>query len=80
MDWNLITESMHSKGYAIASKILTSKQCEEIIQLYENQDLFRKTVVMERHRFGKGEYKYFDYPLPQVIQELRETIYHDYHQ
>ncbi|WP_424001421.1 2OG-Fe(II) oxygenase [Maribacter sp. IgM3_T14_3] len=75
LDWNTITEEMHSQGYALASEILTSNQCKEIIHLYENQDLFRKTVVMERHRFGKGEYKYFDYPLPQVIQELRETIY-----
>lgn len=76
LDWSLITESMHANGYAIAPKILTSKQCEEIIALYEERDLFRKTVVMERYRFGKGEYKYFDYPLPTVIQELRETIYH----
>jgi len=75
LDWNTITEDMHSQGYALASEILTSNQCKEIIHLYENQDLFRKTVVMERHRFGKGEYKYFDYPLPQAIQELRETIY-----
>ncbi|MFT4755077.1 MAG: hypothetical protein ACI85Q_002642 [Salibacteraceae bacterium] len=75
LDWDGITEDMHSKGYAVVSKILTSKQCEELIQLYEKQDLFRKTVVMERHRFGKGEYKYFTYPLPHVIQELREAIY-----
>lgn len=75
LDWALITESMHSNGYAIVSEILISKQCEEIIQLYQKQELFRKIVVMERYRFGKGEYKYFDYPLPKIIQELREIIY-----
>jgi hypothetical protein len=75
LDWSSITEDMHSNGYAVVSKILTSKQCEEIIQLYEEQDLFRKTVLMERYRFGKGEYKYFDYPLPKIIQELREAVY-----
>lgn len=74
-DWQSVSESMNEKGYAIIPKILSDKQCNELIQEYNNQDLYRKTVVMERYRFGLGEYKYFDYPLPKIIQTLRETMY-----
>ncbi|MGB5819925.1 MAG: 2OG-Fe(II) oxygenase [Saonia sp.] len=75
LDWIRITEEMHSNGYATIPELLTPDQCNEIIALYEKEELFRKTVVMERHRFGKGEYKYFDYPLPQIVQELRASLY-----
>ncbi|NAS13024.1 2OG-Fe(II) oxygenase [Poritiphilus flavus] len=75
LDWNVITEELHSKGYCRVPKVLNSAQCEEIIKYYDQSELFRKTVVMERHRFGKGEYKYFDYPLPKIIQDLRVSLY-----
>lgn len=75
MDWSAITESMHQKGYAIAPKVLSSDQCNTLIDNYNQNDLYRKTVVMERYRFGLGEYKYFNYPLPALIQEIREEIY-----
>jgi hypothetical protein len=74
-NWQDVTESMNGKGYALIPKILTDDQCEELIQAYDNEHLYRKTVVMERYRFGLGEYKYFDYPLPKIIQTLRETMY-----
>lgn len=74
-NWQDVTESMNGKGYALIPKILTDDQCEELIQAYDNERLYRKTVVMERYRFGLGEYKYFDYPLPKIIQTLRETMY-----
>lgn len=74
-DWQAVTESMNEKGYALIPKILIEKQCEELIQIYDNENLYRKTVVMERYRFGLGEYKYFDYPLPEIIQTIRETVY-----
>ena len=74
-NWQDVTESMNGKGYALIPKILTADQCEELIQAYDNERLYRKTVVMERYRFGLGEYKYFDYPLPKIIQALRETMY-----
>ncbi|WP_340064915.1 2OG-Fe(II) oxygenase [Ascidiimonas aurantiaca] len=75
LDWDAITGELHSKGYCQVPKILDDIECEEHIALYEQPNLFRKTVVMERHRFGKGEYKYFDYPLPPIIQELRTSLY-----
>lgn len=74
-NWQSVSESMNEKGYAIIPKILSDEQCNELIQEYNNKNLYRKTVVMERYRFGLGEYKYFDYPLPQIIQTVRETIY-----
>lgn len=75
LDWGFITKELHSKGYCQVPRILNAQQCEELIQLYGEPHLFRKTVKMERHLFGKGEYKYFDYPLPNIVQGLRVTLY-----
>lgn len=75
MDWPSITESMHQKGYAIARNLLSATQCGELINNYNIHHLYRKTVVMERYRFGFGEYRYFDYPLPNLIEEVRKGIY-----
>lgn len=77
LNWARITEELHSKGYARIEKLLTPEQCEALIQLYEEPKWFRKTVVMERHRFGQGEYKYFGYPLPEHVQELRTALYRE---
>ncbi|WP_298487049.1 2OG-Fe(II) oxygenase [uncultured Maribacter sp.] len=74
-DWQSVSEAMNEKGYAIIPKILSDEHCNELTQEYNNENLYRKTVVMERYRFGLGEYKYFNYPLPKIIQILRETIY-----
>lgn len=75
IDWQIITEEMHEKGFAIMPKLLTSDQCTELINDYNKPNAYRKTVVMERYRFGLGEYKYFDYPLSNLIQSIRESIY-----
>jgi hypothetical protein len=75
LDWQAITESLNNNGYALTTKILTGEQCRQLIGQYYNEALYRKTVVMERHNFGLGEYKYFNYPLPAIIQTLREDIY-----
>lgn len=74
-DWQSVSECINEKGYTIIPKILSDLQCNKLIQEYNNQNLYRKTVVMERYRFGLGEYKYFDYPLPEIIQTVRETLY-----
>jgi len=70
-----ITQQMHEKGYVSVQKLLTDDDCETLINNYANQDFYRKTVIMERYRFGSGEYKYFSYPLPDLIQIIREEIY-----
>ncbi len=75
IDWHLITENLNNNGYVIVPKILSENQCEKFINEYNNLNIYRKTVVMERYRFGLGEYKYFDYPLPQSIQVIRENLY-----
>jgi len=73
-NWADITESMNGKGYAILPAMISDEDCEELKHSYNN-DGYRKTVVMERYRYGLGEYKYFNYPLPGLIQSIRENIY-----
>ncbi|WP_114790616.1 2OG-Fe(II) oxygenase [Niabella yanshanensis] len=74
-EWPAVTEAMHHKGYSIIPRLLSDEQCEELKASYDRPDLYRKTVVMERYRFGLGEYKYFNYPLPGLIETIRTTIY-----
>jgi hypothetical protein len=75
IDWQRVTEEMNEKGYALVLQFLPVQYCEELIGEYDNPDLYRKTITMERHRFGLGEYKYFKYPLPDLIQTVRGAIY-----
>ena len=75
IDWQSITREMHDKGFAIIPNFLTTGQCEELKENYDSPNRYRKTVVMERYRFGLGEYKYFNYPLPDLIQTIRENVY-----
>ncbi len=75
MDWTLIHQDLHKKGYATIPCFLNASECDELVQLYQKPNGYRKTVVMERYRFGLGEYKYFDYPLPEKIQMLRTQLY-----
>ena len=74
-DWQNITGAMHQNGYAILPDLLSDEQCERLKAEYGNPNLYRKTVVMARHRFGLGEYKYFNYPLPDLIQTIRANVY-----
>ncbi len=75
INWPEIIEQLTKKGYANIGSLLTDNQCDSLIEQYSDQLLFRKTIVMERYRFGLGEYKYFKYPLPNLIQEIREYCY-----
>ncbi|MEM1337598.1 MAG: 2OG-Fe(II) oxygenase [Bacteroidota bacterium] len=75
LDWTGIANALHTKGYCIVPKLLSPKQCKALIALYEQPSLFRKQVIMAQHRFGKGAYKYFDYPLPETVADLRRTLY-----
>lgn len=69
-----IASQMHDRGFAWIPNVLTAAQCDETIAEY-NAAKYRKTVTMERHRFGLGEYKYFDYPLPELVQAARDEIF-----
>ena len=67
--------ALRGNGFASVANLLTKAQCEEIRGLYDNQENFRTRIDMARHRFGKGEYQYFRYPLPPVVAALRENPY-----
>ncbi|AKK74496.1 hypothetical protein HX13_09170 [Chryseobacterium sp. P1-3] len=75
VDWTAITEEMHQNGYALISGMVPDDECELLKSGYDHSALYRKTVVMARHRFGLGEYKYFNYPLPALINTLRNRFY-----
>ncbi len=74
-DWGNIADAMHQNGYAVIPNLLSEEQCEMLKADYNHPDTYHKTVVMERYRFGLGEYKYFDYPLPDMIQTVRTAMY-----
>lgn len=70
-----ITESLHAKGYALVKQMIGVADCENLVQHYNDEGSYRKTVIMEHHGYGLGEYKYFQYLLPPLVQQLREGIY-----
>lgn len=74
-NWQTITKELHDNGFVVVKKVLDSHECHAFIADYNTSNRYRKTIHMERYRFGKGEYKYFQYPLPDLITTLRETVY-----
>lgn len=74
LNWNVITTALHDKGFLVIKKVLTKEECDILIENY-NTGNYRKTINMERYRFGNGEYKYYGYPLPAIIANLRESVY-----
>ncbi|HEY6899817.1 MAG TPA: 2OG-Fe(II) oxygenase [Puia sp.] len=74
-DWGAMAEGLHRDGYAVVGQVLTEDECRELIDGYSDEGRYRKTIHMERYRFGRGEYKYFGYPLPDLITTIRETVY-----
>jgi hypothetical protein len=75
IDWAGITDQMHQRGYCIIPAFLSHALCDAMADDFSNEPLYRKTINMERFRFGKGLYKYFAYPLPLAISNIRSTIY-----
>ena len=75
MDWNSIYQSLNEKGYASIKGVLSKEECEHLSGMYSDNHLYRNVINMQRYRFGKGEYKYFNYPLPPALQFLREELY-----
>jgi hypothetical protein len=74
-DWASAAEELGGQGVAVLPSLLTPEECREIASLYADEGRFRSHVVMARHGFGKGEYKYFAYPLPEPIGALRTALY-----
>ena len=75
MDWPAIGESLGRHGYATTGRLFTRAECDEVAEWYGDDDLFRSHIIMARHGFGQGEYKYFSYPLPGVVQAVRTAVY-----
>jgi hypothetical protein len=71
----VIEAQLFERGYARIPDALSSAQCFDLRATYAKDDIFRSHVMMERHNFGSGEYKYFAYPLPQLVQRVREELY-----
>jgi hypothetical protein len=74
-DWQEIGKELDQQGNAVVQQLLSPEECRAIAGLYPNDDIFRRRVVMGRHGFGRGEYKYFSYPLPNLLSQLRTSAY-----
>ncbi len=75
LDWQRIRHDLDAQGSAIIERLITSDECDTLAQLYPQDLLFRTRVLMAQHGFGRGEYKYFKYPLPDLIDDLRTAFY-----
>ena len=75
IDWVKVHAGLDAQGWAVAPKLLTPAEADSISGLYHQEHGFRSHIIMSRHGFGRGEYKYFSYPLPALIQSLRTAAY-----
>ena len=75
LDWQAVARTLDHQGWAILPGLLSPGQCEAMAGRYDRTDLFRSEVIMQRHGFGRGAYKYFAYPLPDDIGALRTNLY-----
>jgi uncharacterized protein len=75
LDWPRLGTSLDEAGHAVIPTLLSRAQCAALAGHYDQDSRFRSRVVMARHGFGRGEYKYFAYPLPEIVQQLREALY-----
>ena len=74
LDWGRAEEALDARGHALLGPILSPAECASLIEAY-GQELYRKRIVMDAHSYGSGEYKYFRYPLPEPVAQLREGLY-----
>ena len=75
VDWVHIGAELDAQGSAVIDNLLTLQECATLAALYPDDTHFRSRIVMGRHGFGRGEYKYFSYPLPDIIAQLRPALY-----
>jgi hypothetical protein len=75
LDWGALQRDLDERGYALIPDLLDSSQCRSIIETYGDDSRFRSTIRMERYRFGSGEYKYYQAPLPPLLEQLRTGLY-----
>jgi hypothetical protein len=74
-DWQAIESGLQEHGCAVLGQLLSNSECSELVATYDSETAFRSRVIMARHGFGKGEYKYYKYPLPEMISQVRTALY-----
>jgi len=74
-DWDAVRRDLDASGNAVLRHLLSADECLELAGLYADESRFRSRVVMARHGYGRGEYRYFSYPLPQIVADLRSALY-----
>jgi uncharacterized protein len=74
-DWERVLGELDTAGHAVVPGLLDAAQCAEVAGLYQTPEAFRSHIVMQRHGFGQGEYRYFAYPLPEIVARLRDAAY-----
>ncbi|HJT21584.1 MAG TPA: 2OG-Fe(II) oxygenase [Nitrospira sp.] len=75
IDWERVADHLDAQGNATVGRLLSPDECATIVGFYSRDELFRSRVIMARHGFGRGEYKYFAYPLPEIVARLRTSLY-----
>ena len=75
IDWSAAARALDDRGFAQLEGLLSAEECREIAGRYDDAGRYRSTIVMTRHGFGEGEYKYFAYPLPGIVASLRQAAY-----
>ena len=75
IDTSALEGDLEAQGWSVVPDLLTAHQCDDVAGLYSEEEGFRSRVVMARYGFGRGEYRYFSYPLPSLIQQLRTALY-----
>lgn len=75
VDGKRISDNLDAQGFAVIENLVAPEECEALARLYPRDEIFRSRVVMARHGFGRGEYKYFRYPLPDTISDIRASMY-----
>jgi hypothetical protein len=75
MDIAMDSQSLASRGFTVASELLNASQCRAVAALWPDKARFRSHVIMQRHGYGQGEYQYFSYPLPDIVEEVRQALY-----
>ena len=75
IEWVALVNTLEERGHGVIERLLAPDECAALAALYTDEAAFRSRVVMARHGFGRGEYKYFRYPLPPLVAALREAIY-----
>jgi uncharacterized protein len=75
LDWTQLRRRLDDDGHVVTPKVLTAADCRELMAMFDHDELFRTTIDMRRHVYGSGVYRYFGYPLPEPIQQLRQHLY-----